>query len=510
MNNHVRLSDNSTHINTSSPRELVCFSTMKEVFSMAYIQSYKDQNYLFPPNIKDLFSENHVCYLIEQIADGMDYSGFDVKYAGVGAPAYRPRILVKLLAMAYVDSLRSSRRIAKNAQENVVYIFLAEKTSPGFRTISDFRKDNGELLKSVFTQLNSFAYEHGLIDLSHLSTDGTVLKANANDQKVIELEKLKKLDKLIDKYLDEANKVDEEEDLLYGERGMHELPKDLLDPKKRMPIVKKIVDKINESMKKRDTQDLKQIRKELHQVKHFMEGNGVGKYSFTDVDARFMLNKKKKIELSYNAQVTVDKNGLVVANSVVQDCDDRNQLVPAINRVEQDFGKLPKGTIITADPGFEKAKDLKQLDSRGYDLYVPGKKSKKADFTYDEKRDVYISPNAEVLKKVGSYFNKKRGEQLTIYKGIIDGKQRVIHALPEHALLNRIRKKLQSEEGKATYSLRKQTVETAIGDIKENKKFRGFLLRGLQKVKIEFNLTCIARNLVMINNMLVKKSVSGC
>ena len=131
--------------------------------------------------------------------------------------------------MANVDGIRSSRRIAKNAQENIVYIYLAEKTSPDFRTISDFRKDNRDLIKNVFREVNMFALEHGLIDLSHLLIDGTTIKANANNQRILDRETLDKLDKYIDKVIGAGIKVDEEEDKIYGERGMHELPEEFTD-----------------------------------------------------------------------------------------------------------------------------------------------------------------------------------------------------------------------------------------------------------------------------------------
>lgn len=216
---------------------------------MAYITSFKNQNYLLPLNITDLFSEDHACYLIEQIAEQLDYSEFDKKYAGAGHPAYHPRINIKLLLMANVDGIRSSRRIAKNAQENVVYIYLAEKTNPDFRTISDFRKDNRRLIKNVFREVNMFALEYGLIDLSHLMIDGTTVKANANNQRILDRETLRKLDKYIDKIIEEGIKVDDEEDKIYGERGMHELPEEFTGSERRKPIVRKIVNEINKSIK---------------------------------------------------------------------------------------------------------------------------------------------------------------------------------------------------------------------------------------------------------------------
>lgn len=494
---------------------------------MAYIQSYPNQNYLIPPKITDLFSKNHVCYLIEQIANELDYSEFDTKYGGVGHPAYHPRVIIKLLIMGHVDGVRSSRKIAKNSQENVVYIYLAEKTHPDFRTISDFRKDNKELVKNIFKQVNLFALEEGLIDLSHLSPDGTTIKANANDFKTIKKEKLEKIDYWIDKYLDEADKVDEEEDKLYGDRGIHEMPPNLVDPKRREPKVKRIVDRIKESMKNKDTANLKQIKEELHKVKQFMKKQGTKQYSFTDKDCRFMLSKKGRIELSYNAQLVTDKNGFIIANDVVQDREDRNQLVPDINRVEENFGRLRKGTIITADAGFENGVALAELEKRGFDSYVPGKnmnskpkKFAKANFSYDEKKDEYICPEEKVLKKRGKYVHSQNKRIITIYAAnTCDCKncqhqqecckkqnKRTIHALPEDTLFHRMRKKLQTKKGKEIYKIRKQTIERSIGDIKHNKKFRNFLLRGLEKVKIELNLTSIAHNLIRINNILNNKT----
>lgn len=470
---------------------------------MAYIESYRNQNYLLPPNIKDLFPEDHVCYLIEQITDSLDYSDFDKQYAGAGHPAYHPRIILKLLLIANAEGIKSSRKIAKNAYQNIVYIYLSEKTSPDFRTISDFRKDNKELLKQTQLQLLKFGVENNLIDLSNLITDGTVIKADANKNKTVDKETLEKLNKWIEKIINEGIEIDEKEDELYGERGIHQLPKEFDDNEKRKPIVKQIVEEINKAMKEKSKEKADQVKQEVNQLKQELDKKDLKKYNKTDPDARFMRHKKFGTEIGYNAQVVVDKNGIILDDNVVQDADDRNQLLPNINSVEENF-KLPKDVKVLADKGYEKAKDLKKLDDRGYDLYVPGKETDKSKFKYDENRDTYISPNGEILKKIGTYFNKKRGERLTIYKGIVNGKERVIHAIPEDKLLNQIKEKLKTGEGKKIFSLRKQTVERSFGDIKQNRNFRSFSLRGLDKVRSEFKLACLGSNFVRMNNIIHK------
>jgi len=216
-----------------------------------------------------------------------------------------------------------------------------------------------------------------------------------------------------------------------------------------------------------------------------------------------MKNKKGRTELSYNAQISVDKNGIIVQNDVVQEADDRKQLVPNINAVEESFGELNDVKVL-ADAGYEKAKAIQELDKRGYNVYVPGKKTKKSEFYYDEEKDEYISPGGDILKRKGRRFYKKRGEYLTLYKGIVDGKEREIYALPEKKTLNRIKEKLKTEEGKRTYGIRKQTVERSFADIKHHRGLRSFSLRGIDKVRTEFNLTCTGSNLVRINNLIHK------
>ncbi len=495
---------------------------------MSYIKSYKNQNYLIPPNLKDLFSKDHVCYMIEQIANDLDYSKFDEMYAGAGHPAYHPSINVKLLLMAYIDGIKSSRRIAKNAQENVVYIYLAEKTQPDFRTISDFRKDNQDFIKNVFKQVNSFALDQGLIDLSHLMIDGTSIKADANNEKVIDAKTLDKLDKYIDKVIKEGIKIDEEEDKIYKDRGFHELPKDLTDSEKRRPIVRKIIKKINDSIKKGEKKEVEKIKSDLQNIKQVVDEKGLNKYSFVDPDSKFMLNKKKGYELSYNAQLVVEKNGLIISNDVINKGDDRNQLVANVNRVEEDFGELREGTRISADAGYVKGKDMEKLEDKKFDLYIPVRniakitdkdKFKKSSFTYDPEKDVYVCPMNKILKNVGTYFDKSSQQNRTQFVskkkecGVCKHKlecckkqkRKKISATPYDQMFNRIKEKLNTEEGWAIYNLRKQTVERSIGDIKQNKSFRSFLLRGLKKVKSEFNLVCIAHNLVLINNKLNMK-----
>jgi transposase len=117
---------------------------------MAFYKDLKDQELLLPLNIRDLISENHICFLVDEIIHKMDLSEFEKRYEGAGYPAYHPKMLLKLLILGMIEGIRSSRKIAKNARENVVYMYLAGLLKPDFRTISDFRKNNLNLVMLSF------------------------------------------------------------------------------------------------------------------------------------------------------------------------------------------------------------------------------------------------------------------------------------------------------------------------------------------------------------------------
>ena len=362
--------------------------------------------------------------------------------------------------------------------------------------------------------------------------DGTKVKANANDDKNISRDALKKLEKHIERYLKECDKVDEEEDKIYGDKGMHELPNDLTDKRKRQPIVRKIVDEINKSMKEGKKEKLKEIKSELQTIRQTLETKNQNKHSFTDPDSRFMMNKKGRTELSYNPQLVTDQNGFIISNDVVQRADDRGQLLSNVRRVEEEFGKLSKETKLSVDAHYSKGDEVEILEKEGLDIYSPvygmhkdiKNKFGKLNFEYVEEKDFFICPEGKILKNSCTTFNKQQQRFLTIYRASCNdcmnckhryeccknAKSKSLSAVPGFKTLERIKKKMQTEEGQETYQLRKQTVETGFGDIKHNKKFREFLLRGIEKVKTEWNLVTMASNLVKINNLLKERSISSC
>jgi transposase len=487
---------------------------------MAYIQTYKDQAWLLPPSIEDMIPEDHICYMIESLVDSMDFGGFDAKYAGAGHPAYHPRVLLKILVMGVMDRVRSSRRLAKNGRENIVYLYLSEKVSPDFRTISDFRKDNPEIVKEAFRHTVTLGKQEGLLDLSHLSTDGSKVKANASNRRVLTTEELEFLLRFVDKELEEWAQEDVSEDKAFGElRGVDQLPG------KNKKTVQKAAQHYVRKMKQRGGAFKEELKDKLERAQEESEKSGSRQTSTTDPESRFMKNGKGRIELSYNGQITVDKRGFILSSDVCGDATDTEQLEPQVLQVEDNLGPLPEGVSWSFDAGYFEGENIKFLSDKKIDGYIPENEKRsippydKRNFKYDAESDEYICPEEKRLPFLGEHFDRQKNKVVRVYKG--DGcigckaqskctrrgdGVRYIKQFPYEAHRNAMREKMKTQRGKKLYALRSRTVEPVFGDIKENKGLRNFLTRGLERVRTEFNLACIASNLRKIKGYLEEKN----
>ena len=487
---------------------------------MVYIKSFKDQSWLLPPSLEDIIPEDHICYLVESLVALIDFTLFDVKYSGPGHPAYHPRILIKLLVMGVLDRVRSSRRLARNARENVVYMFLAEKTTPDFRTISDFRKNNPDLVKEVFKHTVTIARSEGMIDLSHLSTDGSKQKANAANGRVLTKKELKFLLRFVDEELEEWAKQDYIEDEIFKDtRGSDQLPNK--SRKKMQKAVKHYIKK----MKKEGKVFRDKTYDKLNNAYKEMREHDLKKVNTTDPESRFMINKKGIIEASYNVQVTVDRKSFILANDVSKDETDKKQLQSQVLQTEENIEELPEKIPWCFDNGYYESSNIKFLNDKKIDGYIPDNKKKeispydKQNFTYDPEKDEYICPTAQPVIFLGKRYDMSIKKTVRIYKGqkcktCLHQKMctrqkdgiRYIKSLPYENERNAMNEKMNSEKGKKTYKIRAITVEPVFGDIKENKGMRAFLTRSIKTAKTEFNLACTAVNLKKIWIELQKKN----
>ncbi len=460
---------------------------------MVYLNSFKGQNWLIPQSIQDMIPENHICYFVEEFVDSLDFANFDMIYDGAGHPAYHPRIIMKIIIQGMLCKERSSRRLASACRENFVFMYLAEKVQPNFRTISRFRKDNKKFVKEVFKETVKLASENSLVDLNLICIDGTTLKANASKRKYVNKNQLDFLDLIIDKMIEEDIQIDEiDKKIEANEENLTRLDK------------KNLKSLVREYKKCKNKQELKE--KVTKAREQFSKEEDLKSVSLSDSESRMMHTKEGTTNASYNAQFGVDsKNQIIISNDICQDRHDAHQLIPQIKNIKENVN-LKEDIKVAVDSAYGNGINLKFSEDEHIDLYVPNKaQAQKLDgreeslsldeYEYEEEKNQIIFEGVRL--KQTSFFRRSRdGMGFYLFRSE-DGtiKKQFPEFFKERL---RMKKKMDTDKGKKIYGKRKTIVEPVIGNIKENLKFRGFHLRGLEKVKIELNLVSISHNLKKI------------
>lgn len=448
----------------------------------------QDQMELFPPIVRSLIEDDHLCLVVNDVVKELDLSCLYKKVSSEGNPAYHPAMMLKILFYAYARGIFSSRNIAQAVKENIPFLYLAAWQKPDFRTISDFRKNNLKELSLLFAQTVQLCRQLGMIKLGHVAIDGTKIKANASDAKTYDLHRI---EKEIKQWLKQAEAMDQHEDTLYGsDKTGDEIPEEIRDQGKRIEKLKALKNKLEESRKK--------------------------KINSTDPDAVFM-KTGNGIKTAYNAQISVDKEQqVIVAADVVNQSSDVEQLLPMVEQTEESTsGKIEQ---CSADAGYSSGENIKAMEKREIDAYIPDrdyqaqKRGKtigdfhKDSFVYDKDRDSYICAEGEELTY--SHLQKRKNkEPIRIYRGrncavckyfgycTTSKNGRTIARYPYEKELRQMRQKLDSDSGRAAYGKRKYTAEPPFGHIKSIMGFTSFMLRGIHKVKGEFKLVSTAHNL---------------
>jgi len=460
---------------------------------MTYISSYKGQDWLLPTSIKQMIPENHICFFVEDFVESMDFSGFDMIYEGAGHPAYHPRIIMKVIIQGMLSKERSSRKLSSACRENLVFMYLAEKVQPNFRTIARFRKSNGKFIKEVFKETVDLASDNGLVDLSVICTDGSKIKANSSKKMCLKKEQIEKLDSIIDKMIEEDIQQDEIDKEIYGEKEENITDIEIKNLKGIVKSYREIKDK----------EKLKENCKKA--MAEFDKDPQIKRVSLSDPECRMMKNKKGVFELDYNPQFTVDsKNQIIVANDVCQDRDDSHQLQPQIKNVQENIA-LNEDTKIVADCNYNNGENLKFLEEEKLNGYIPtlgqeqeigGKENtiNEDNYKYDREKDVIVFKGKRL--KYFSTWSYGNGKRYRIYKS---RDEKIIKKVSEFFRERlRMKEKMRTKEGKQIYSLRKTIVEPVIGNIKYNLGFTEFLIRGLDGAKLELNIASISHNLKKI------------
>ena len=445
-----------------------------------------NQAFLLPPSLQDWLPEGHLARFVAEIVETLDLSAIYGEYEkrdGRGQAAYDPRMMVRLLIYGYCRGVASSRRIERATYEDVAFRYLAADEHPDHDTVADFRREHLASLSQLFVQVLRLCQRAGLVKLGHVALDGTKIKANASKHKAMSYERMgeaeKKFEEEVKALLQEAARVDAEEDGKYGKgkRG-DELPQELARRESRLAKIREAKAALEREAKEGAEEEKARVEAQLQEREKQEQERGrkfggrppqvpdpeqaqpepKAQRNFTDPDSRIMKDgATKEFVQAYNAQAVVDSTAqVIVAASVTQQANDKKQLVPMLEQVKVMTGSQPQQA--TADAGYFSEKNVTDPKLAGMDLLV--------------------APDRQ-----------KHGEEVLCATG---------PSPPGPGVTEQMRQKLRTPQGHAVYKMRKAVVEPVFGQIKERRGFRRFLLRGLRRVEAEWQMICATHNLLKL------------
>jgi len=419
-----------------------------------------EQDLLLPPSLREWLPDDHLVYFVSDVVDQLNLSAIESVYEedDRGQPPYHPRMMTKILLYGYCVGVFSSRKIQKHLVEDVAFRVLAAGNQPDFRTISDFRKLHLRALEEMFQQMLRLTLETGTMKLGRVALDGSKFKANASKHKAMSYGRMdeteKRLREEVRKLLGQAEAADKEEDQRYGrDRRGDELPEELQRRETRIA-------RIREAKRALEERAREQARSEGEDPKKAQPAPKA-QYCFTDPESRILKGSDGFVQ-GYNTQIAVEPLfQLIVGQRVTQAANDKQQMVPLVETIEEQSGQTPEGVL--ADSGYCSDENLKYLKKRKIEGFVATGKQK-----HNERREPC-----------------KPGP------------------LPKGASrVERMERKLQTQAGAAVYSTRKFIVEPVFGQIKQARGFRQFLLRGLEKVRGEWALICMTHNILKFHKII--------
>lgn len=437
-----------------------------------------NQQLLLPPDLRQWLAADHLALYISDVVESLNLTAILNAYEegdGRGRPPYHPVLMVKLLIYGYCTGRMSSRKIEQATHDDVAFRVLACNQQPDHDSIAAFRKRHLTALAKLFVQILELCQRAGLVKLGHVAIDGTKIKANASKWRTLSYAGMsdaeEKLGAEVERLLAEAQRIDDEEDALYGKgkRG-DELPEELRERESRLARIRELkADMEREARQAAEKKAAANKRKQEQaekQGKKFTARKVIdpsqavptpkSKRNFTDPDSRIMKDHASKtFQQAYNIQIGVDAQAqIIVAAKVVQAGVDQEQLVPVLREVERNLGRMP--VQASADAGYYSKAAITHEALRDVDLHVPPNQRKPL----------------------------HGAEQTT---------------LPTDATLQeRMWHKLASKAGREVFSRRKVIVEPVFAQIKHVRGFRQFLLRGLGQVEAEWLLVCMTHNLLKV------------
>jgi transposase len=440
---------------------------------MAYnfLRGDRDQPFLLPPDLRDWLPQGHLAWFVLDVVDQLDLQPFYLAHRddGHGHPAYDPKLLLGLLLYGYCIGVRSSRQLERRCVEDIAFRVLAANQTPDHVTIARFRARHEQALVGFLVESLRLCAAAGMARVGTVALDGTKLAGNASDKANRTQEKLQAE---VAEILRQAAETDQREDRLFGDARGDELPPELASKAGRLARLRQAKAQLEAEAAARE--QAYQQRVAAHTAAAKAKGrtprtlkrrpqeapNPEATANATDPDSRFLHTRNGSVQ-GYNAQAVTTMQQLVVAAELTDEANDVHQLEPMLHATATTLAaagidQRPEAAL--ADSGYWSIDNLTTIDGAP-ELYIPparhGRKGKP--------------------RKDGKPSESKS-----------DGLRAAMTA------------KLKSEDGKARYAKRRETVEPVFGQIKEQQGARRFLRRGMRACNAEWKLLCGTHNLLKL------------
>ncbi len=453
----------------------------------------RTQATLFPERIDDYVAEDNPVRVIDVFIDDLDISGLGFKSepAATGRPGYHPKTMLKLYVYGYLNRIQSSRRLEREAQRNVELMWLLGRLAPDFKTIADFRKDNGGAIRLVCREFVVLCRKLNLLSDTLVAIDGSMFKAvNGRDKNYTRAKmkrRLQELEASIERYLERLATTDATE-----------------SPGDDAKTLNDKVAALREEMQRLKKLEVRMLQAPDHQL------------SLTDLDARSM-NARSSGIVGYNVQSAVDsRHHLIIAHEVRNVGSDRRQLSPLARQAKAALGA--RKLEVVADRGYYNGDEIRACEEAGIEAYLPKPKTSwnkargffdRSAFTYIAEDDEYRCPAGERLtyrftrqeagKTIHRYWSSACGD-CAIKPRCTTGRNRRVSHWEDEEVLERAQARLDRRP--EIMRLRRATVEHPFGTIKSWMGSTHFLTKTLPRVRTEMSLHVLAYNMKRAINLL--------
>jgi transposase len=434
-----------------------------------FVQRHQSQLYLLPPDLRDWLPEDDLAHFVVEAVERVPLERFQVNERGTGSAQYHPRMMLALLVYCYANGIFGSRRIERATYRDIGVRYVAANCHPDHDTICTFRRSNFDAVAEAFLQVLLLAKELQLLRVGTVSVDGTKVDANANKRNSIRYDRAgalrEQLRGEIEGLLDQAEHADTDD--APDPQG---LPEELSRRDKlRAKLDRACAELERRAQARADSERAEYERKVAARARR--TGSRKGRHikppteapeakaqiNLTDADSALMRKSRHhEYRQAYNAQAAVDSEArIIVATTVSNNASDTGQLTPTLDELNKNLSESPDRVL--ADAGYRSESNLRMLERREIDGYVP----------MGREKDIDTAPLP-----------------------------------PKSTAMGRMIRKMKTQRGRDRYRARKHIGEPPFGWIKSVLGFRQFSLRGLDNVTCEWNLVALAVNLRRMNGKI--------